>query len=337
MAAVIFVTAAVVVIAEYTKSTYEKKVIVSANSDLLFSSNVLRPAGTDPNITSIDVSSTSIASVAEVTVCNYSQNDIGVASLSDITYDLTAKLKKKTVSGETVTYSDAAAADVGDVQFIVTKKGVGSTPDESHTLGSVSGSKVLEYTFSGITLTGGASKSTTFTVDIPSLSDNADIFVELIASPTSGAVTTSLEGVFNVEYVAPVVSHTWAGSFSDTDMDTKTPPAYDAFNYAIAGSGAGDFVLMWNADYLDISAYFTNIEAIQGLSLSPTPVPVDCEAPSGKAAGNWKSFTFPVDSDRVSRYVVQFFRKSGDGYSDDNYQTWVQLNSYVHFVPPADS
>ena len=320
LAAAVLLAAGVIIVAEYTRNTYEKRVVATRGSEVMFSSNYLRTVGSPlQNARTFYVSSVSSTPSGNVTVCNYAQTEPGAGNPRDIVYNFTATLVKRFVdSNGDVSVAEAGADDVAEgLTFTVS---CGTT---TITLNKTNRTQTIS---SIATLTAGEPKEDAYSVTLPSVNANSDILLRLTAVSTSGldsAVT--LDGLFTGGVMGSESAHAWEGRFNETGVESNnpTPAAYDGFNYVITGSGSGWFTLLWNSSKLAINDYFTD-EELTSVTVA------DASRPEGGAAGDWKSVTFQVNSDAKSRYLLQFYRTSDTGYD-----AWADLKTYVSYIYPA--
>lgn len=283
----------------YTNSQRAQRTIAAYDSGGdRFSSNYLNPGNSRDNVRTIFVANSLIRPSAVVTVCNYQQGKQTRFNDQDIEYTLTVRLVKYDAEEET----KYVAVDAGYLTAnsltgysVDVKKG----SDSPVTLGS----SRVQTVFSECTLTGGASDSDVFSL---TFSDNfaenqPNLYVEMIAVPTDGALPT-IRGIFRTGIRVEGASNAWTGAFAD-DTD-HTPNQYDGLNYTVTGIGSGTFTLKWDGSLVELSLVSVNeLLDIEGAT----------------KVGN--SITFPVDSDTVARYDLQFYKAgdiSGKSWSDMN-------------------
>lgn len=221
----------------------------------------------------------------EITVCNYVQNNPIFFNANNITYTLTLTLVD--LNGSTVTDKDSLIS-VGDYSF---SNGV--------------------CAISGQTLEGKKKSVNTYNLKIPaSFKNSVNLKAEAVPDNDSYKHTNNnkLTRLFTFsDYVENTTS--WTGDFSET-----TTEGYDGFNYVISGQGKGNVTLKWDAENLEMSEIFLNLN-------SRTPVDTD----DGK-----KSITMEVDSEINGMYTLQFY-KTQQGITDNAYDDMATVKSYVEF------
>ena len=144
--------------------------------------------------------------------------------------------------------------------------------------------------------------------------ETARYAIEIMAEATD-----SYDDVKNISGKISVVARNtssveWNGTFADEQSETKTPAAYDAYNYTISGTGVGTIKLTYDTDYVVLDkndkAVFKNIS---GYLITTT--------------GSKVEITFHVDStaeNAVNYYSIRFYRA---GKTDDNGDELV-MNSF---------
>ena len=280
--------------AEFTKSSRAKRVVATyLTGGPTFSSNYLVPNNnTDSTIYKrfFYTSRLDIGATGTVTVCNYPQGDPGKYYEKNITYSFIAKIVKITESGSTITKADATALDVGDKTVTLTfKDGTPVTLSASN----------LSHDFGTSTLS--CLLASTDLIDLafsPDFNDNADgICLYMCATPVLGlSNVNTLDAVIFPTLSVQEAKNDWQGNFNEnTSSDIS---GFDGFNYMITGNGEGTCVLKWRNDKLRISNVFLN--EIGGTSGTET---ID--------GNTWNTLSFPVNSDLVNRYDLQFYYCDG--------------------------
>ena len=286
----------------YTNSQRAQRTIAAYDSGGdRFSSNYLNPGNSRDNVRTVFVADSSIRPSAVVTVCNYQQGKQTRPNDQDIEYTLTVRLVKYDAEEET----KYVAVDAGYLTAnsltgysVDVKKG----SEEPVTLGS----SLVQKVYSSCTLTGGASDSDVFSL---TFSDNfaenqPNLYVEMIAVPTDGSLPT-IRGIFRTGIRVEGASNAWTGSF--TDDDANDPDEYDGLNYTVTGIGSGTFTLKWDGALLELS--WESVKEL--LEIDGATKVENC-------------ITFPVDSDTVARYDLQFY-KAGDISA----KSWSDMNSVL--------
>ena len=161
----------------------------------------------------------------------------------------------------------------------------------------------MQTIFSDCTLTAGTSASDVFTL---TFSDNfaenqPNLYVEMIAVPTDESLPT-IRGIFRTGIRVEGATNAWTGAFADDD--DHTPDQYAGLNYTVTGIGSGTFTLKWDGTLVELS--WVSINEL-------------LEIDGATKVGN--TITFPVNSDTVARYDLQFYKAgdiSGKSWSDMN-------------------
>lgn len=300
---VVVIAAIAVPFAEFTKSSRAKRVVATyLDSGALFSSNYLvANNNTAANVYKRFFYTNDIGTgaVGTVTVCNYPQGNLGVHYDKNVSYRLTAKLVKISESYGVVSKRDALAAEVGTKTATLTFKG--GTPV------TLSASD-MSYDFGLSTLSCLAASTDLIDISFSAdFNDNADgICLYLCASPEPAVSSLfTVDAVFLPTLSVQETKNNWEGEFND-DM-TKSITGFDGYNYAITGTGKGNCKLKWRSDKLRISQVFLNEIGV---------------ATGSETSGGftWNTLIFPVDSDTVNRYDLQF-------YNADNvtFSSWQEL------------
>ncbi|MBQ3888781.1 MAG: hypothetical protein II738_03435, partial [Clostridia bacterium] len=120
------------------------------------------------------------------------------------------------------------------------------------------------------------------------------LYVSAVPAGAQAGVNT-LDAVFGVALNTGEPRNLWEGEFNEkTGTGVPAQPSYDGFNYLISGVGSGTCTLYWNNTKLQISQVFLSTYGL-------TPA----------VSGTTSSVTFPVDSDTISRYDLQFYYAEG--------------------------
>lgn len=275
--------------AKFTNSLEAQRTVAAYDSvGARFSSNYLRDGDSADNIGTVYVSTEEQTPAAVVTVCNYEQRKQTHPNTADITYSVSLKLVK--YSGGV--YSDATAGEVGAYTVEITK-GL-----DTVTLNS---SKLSDTSFSG-TLEANAANSDTYMVVFKPYQNT--IFLEMIVTPQGETDLLPLTGILKASIRLSGVTSAWTGTFQDSTLNT--PDSYDGFNYRITGMGSGTATLSWNPAKVILS----DVSLRMLLSITG-------------AEQDGSSVTFPVDSDQVNLYDLQFYKVN------ITTETWSQMNTSV--------
>ena len=132
--------------------------------------------------------------------------------------------------------------------------------------------------------------------------NNPDLYLELIATPNVDL--PRLCGVIKADRRSQGANNRWQGEF--TDDTASSPGTYDGFNYRISGVGSGSFTIRWDGTKVALSA----LSLIQLTSIDG-------------AVQDGNSITFPVNSDEVNRYDLQFYK------INITTETWTQMRTSV--------
>ncbi|MBP5194184.1 MAG: hypothetical protein J6126_05590 [Clostridia bacterium] len=306
-------------IAAYTNSRHAQRTIApydDLSGGYRFSSTALGAGGSAGNVKIFYTTSDSTPVSADFSISNYPPNKQNLPNEVNITYTLLARLVRYDDGTHTYVPVDASyisTESLGDYKVTITKSR--TAPPESVTLGGTGGEAILSDNSFGGTLTGGvisadsymATFSTNFT------SDPKNLYLELTATPTSPSDLPALSGIIKPEKRIAGATNSWTGSF--TDDTVEHPAAYDGFNYLVSGMGSGTCTLSWE-------------ESIVALSLVSQ---MELMAIDG-AEKVGSSISFPVDSDEVSRYALQFYKVNVTS------QTWAYMNETavtLVFVPAS--
>lgn len=292
-----------VAIAAYTNSKNTQRTIATYDSTgEKFSSNYLKRGVTE--IATI-ITELNTDPKTTITICNFEQGKISKPNTSAITYNIEFRFVKK-VAGE---YVNATTAEVGDYTASIR-----ASSGEELELDS-SDNESLSANINGLTFAAGVAKTHSFYVTLSRNFATAvpkpNLYLSVVATPTSGTGVSVLKGVFNADIRSQEESANWHGEFSEYDAE-GSPSDYDAFNYLITGSGNGTFTVTWDGEYVKISDY-SMIELLK----------ID----GATKVGN--SISFSVDSSEIDRYNVQFYRAE-DGFSDET--TWDDVVEFVSYT-----
>ena len=336
--------------AAYTKTNKAKSVVARYGTvETRFSSNYLLH---DMNDTAVYISESDERYGDTVKISNFSRSNPAVYYESVIDYKLNMKLGY--YSGDDFIYLTDSEED---------KALIGTR----YITANISGKNYSETVVFGYNAPAveGASAAYVLTKDIEKdLSDNYIMFL-----PTNGSNTDNIELIFSqnqrddlfaetptfaeklyLEIIATpdeddykdlyplkariclsvtgqVESVIWKGNFNElgADTDGAVTQNLDGYNYVIQGVGSGNMKLSWNSNYLEINERFITDD-------------LHMSVPSADANGI-KTIIFTVNSNDVldehneitargvSRYDLQFYCTGTQ--SDDKYDTWAKINSYV--------
>lgn len=299
---VIGIVSAIVVYAEFVKSSRAKRVIASYGDEgSMFSSNYLvENANPNVNVYRRLFYSAGEGSSAhgDVTVCNYAQGNPARTYESDIEYVLTARFVTLGESNGVYVRTDADAAAIGSHSVTLSLKGGSEI--------TLSSSKT-SHTFPASTLDHHFTATDILHLEFdPEFHNAGPLCLYVSAVPTqSQAGVHTLDAVCGVALNSGEARNVWEGEFHEKSM-TGTPaqPDYDGFNYLVSGVGRGTCTLSWNNEKLQISQVFLNT-----YGLTPS------------TSGTTSSVTFDVDSDTQNRYDLQFY------YADESvsFASWDEL------------
>jgi hypothetical protein len=235
--AALFILISVTMAAYTSKASVKRVVSTKGSSGAMFSSNYLSQTTLFKSVSFI---STETAPTVVVNVCNYAQGDkTKHYEDSDISYTLEAVLTD--VDGQPLSAEayDESSFDNFSVTFGGSK--LKFTADESGNF-SLSFGSVLSKDYV-------STDSYSVSFDAAQL-ENPTVYVKLTATAESAVSGVSkLSGVLGVTKHSAAQSVSWTGSFTDNfaiysnKYDSRD---FDAFNYAVSGSGSGKFTLVWN-------------------------------------------------------------------------------------------
>ena len=300
---VIGLAAGIVAYAEFVKSSRAKRVVASYGDEgSLFSSNYL-VENTNPAANVYKrlfyTMGEGIPAHGDVTICNYAQGNPVRTYESDIEYVLTARFMILGESNGSYVKTNATAENVGDHTVSISLKG-----GEPVTLSS----SRLSYTFPAAVLDHRATATDLIHLEFDGSFHTAGaLCLYLSAVPTkSQAGVHTLDAVCGVALNTGEARNIWEGEFNEKSMGQLSPqqPNFDGFNYLISGTGKGTCTLTWNNTKLQISQVFLTQQ-----QLTPS------------VSGNLSSVTFPVDSDVLNRYDLQFYYVDGSG----TFSSWNEL------------
>lgn len=289
------------VFAAYTNSRHAQRTIAAydATGDR-FSSNDLGEGFAKDNVKTLYTTDALRDPSTVVTVSNYERGKQTRPNDEDVTYTLTARLVKYDGTQEArYVPVDAAYITANGLSAYSVTIGKGSTTV------TLNGSNLSTTTDFGGTLAGGAAHTDAYTLIFSANFATAkpNLYLEMTATPTDVSLPT-LRGIFKADMRLSGASNAWTGVFHDDD--TSSPADYDGFNYLISGVGSGTCTLTWDGTKVALSyVSLRDLMAITGATQS----------------GN--SVTFPVDSDEVGRYEVQFYKVNITS------ETWTNMNEDV--------
>ena len=229
--------------AAYTSFNSVKRVVsTERRSDTMFGSNYLTLLNlTDNNysIRRITLSEEDGKNTFTVKVCNYAWGDESLYNTKDITYTVQANL---------------IAMDGGKLPESITKIRINDIAFKANG----------ECTLTSQDLKAGKARENTYRFELPAELKNK-IEIQIVAEPTN----ESAEAV-NSQKLAAVISFadyeavkSWTGHFLDSQANGRTPADYDAFNYEIAGNGAGTVTMTW-PESLQLSKWTTDGKQMTG-------------------------------------------------------------------------
>ena len=229
--------------AAYTSFNSVKRVVsTERRSDTMFGSNYLTLLNlTDNNysIRRITLSEEDGKNTFTVKVCNYAWGDESLYNTKDITYTVQANL---------------IAMDGGKLPESITNISINAIPFNANG----------ECTLTSQELRAGKAKENTYRFELPAELKNK-IEIQIVVKPTSES-----EEAVNSQKLAAVISFadyeavkSWTGHFLDSQANGRTPADYDAFNYEIAGNGAGTVTMTW-PESLQLSKWTTDGKQMTG-------------------------------------------------------------------------
>ena len=313
--------------ASYTKDNKVKRVVATVSSrGMLFSSNHLRTGEEDENTKMIYFKDSDEDSY-NILICNYAQGVKGRPYERDIKYSVAfsltnsngGQLDEEQLSGKKVKIykGDELAAELdGD-----SKSGNYGPSTLLHGAAVTDSYKVVYEGFKSELDENGSSA----------------VFISVTATPNpTYNELTSLTGRLGIGLRRAARTVSWTGDFNDDGaasgaQSAKQPADYDAYNYLIAGSGAGEVTFYWDPEVLEVNKYFL----IDTLGINEAlEVSEDVTDASGKliAKAGWKKFviTTGADADSPTRYSFQIY-KVDNVKNKDLTATWDDLRSYVGF------
>lgn len=229
--------------AAYTSFNSVKRVVsTERRSDTMFGSNYLTLLNlTDNNysIRRITLSEEDGKNTFTVKVCNYAWGDKSLYNTKDIMYTVQAKL---------------IAMDGGKLPESITNISINAIPFKANGECELTSQK----------LSAGKASENTYSFELPAELKNK-IEIQIVVEPTSES-----EEAVNSQKLAAVISFadyeavkSWTGHFLDSQANGRTPADYDAFNYEIAGNGAGTVTMTW-PESLQLSKWTTDGKQMTG-------------------------------------------------------------------------
>lgn len=229
--------------AAYTSFNSVKRVVsTERRSDTMFGSNYLTLLNlTDNNysIRRITLSEEDGKNTFTVKVCNYAWGDESLYNTKDITYTVQANL---------------IAMDGGKLPESITNISINAIPFKANGECELTSQK----------LSAGKASENTYSFELPAELKNK-IEIQIVVEPTSES-----EEAVNSQKLAAVISFadyeavkSWTGHFLDSQANGRTPADYDAFNYEIAGNGAGTVTMTW-PESLQLSKWTTDGKQMTG-------------------------------------------------------------------------
>ena len=289
------------IFAAYTNSRHAQRTIAAYDTTgYRFSSNVLGEGYAKDNIKTMYTTDALRDPSTVVTISNYERGKQTRPNESNISYTLTARLVKYDAEQEAryvpVDAAYITANDLSDYSVTITKGSDTVTLD---------GSNLSSTTDFGGTLVGGASNSDAYTVTFSAefATEKPNLYLEMTATPVSNVLPT-LRGIIKADMRLAGATNAWTGAFHDDT--TYAPAAYDGFNYLISGVGSGTCTLSWDSTKVALS--YVSIRDLLSIT---------------GATQSGDSVTFPVDSNEVGRYEVQFYKVNVGS------ETWSDMNTSV--------
>ena len=271
--------------AAYTNSRHAQRTIaVYDKFSEPFSSNYLMKGYSRDNVRTLYVTDLSLGPNALLTVSNYAQGIQTNPCQTVINYVLSARLVRYDPS-TVEKYVPVTAQYISDNSL----GAFTATIIKGATSVTLGGSTVEYNGFAG-TLTANVISSDSYSIHLSNhfVNQPDTLFLEVTATPQGGTFSP-ITGIFKGDLKAQDASNRWTGAFSDTKL--SLPNTYDGFNYIVTGTGSGVCTITWNTAKVVLSeeSYITLMD-ITGATSS-----------SG-------SITFPVDSNDVMRYDLQFYK-----------------------------
>ena len=297
--------------AAYTRVNIVKRVI-STDEGVgdKFSSDYMKSTGITISIEPI--SSTDRAPEVHVHVFNYPYPKSAFYRNSETSYTLTARLG--TLSG--TTFSILNPASMTQEEIALLNDGGYKIKYNNGTEQTFSTS-VLTHEFGNCVINGGSALSDDFTLtfdisEVTSATPNGYV-MELVAVPDDSELPI-LTGYVSVKYVT-MANSGWSGVL-ETPATNKSYADYDGFNYILSGTGKGEIEFKWKPDFVSINKQFLENKSIKfkingttmmggsGVSTAVSQLSPDTDG--------YISIALVVDSVKVNRYIIQFFKTGND-------------------------
>lgn len=236
-------------------------------------------------------------------ICNYPQGFEGSFYDLPLTYDLEAEL----------TDNDSNPPVFDNELVALTKYYITDSEGTIHYFTNTGGKYTL--TLSAQELKGNRANENEYILHFPDVDTN--VYMKIFTTPKVDVGETSIKpddlrslGAFISAVSVEQNSDTnWIGKLIEPRADWKNVSDYDAFNYVISGSGAGNITLKWKADMLETNPYFFENEGITAVPSEP-----DNEG--------YSSLTFDVTAGQTKdRYSFQFYKTKDS--------SWNAVNSFT--------
>lgn len=299
----VVVLSGMIAFAAYTNEQNKAKKVIAtlANAQMRFSSNYLEEGTTKVKT----VVKTASDLTVPVTVRNYSRVNPTLWYQSDLTYSIRFELTDTTGSTDSTVINSL----IGQDSVTVTLGSDTITLNAGTHSGSFN-NKVLAYNVS-------AASIHTYNVTFPS--NTTKICVKITATPVPADLTT-LSAIISITDSAQVQSTGWTGSINDSQ--SKSPNAYDAYNYSLVGSGdSSNAKFRWNPAKIEVNRqYFLDH--------------FNVDVSTATEVSGWKEVTITLKS-VDGRYDFQLYKV----YNAENpvsFDNWGQLEACIRFDDGID-
>ena len=302
----------VVTYAAFTRINIVKRVI-STDEGVgdRFSSDYMQSSGVFKTIETKN-SQTDIPTVL-VHVFNYPYPKSAFYKNSETTYSLTASLG--TMEGNVFTALNSGNLTQEETALLNSGGYKIALGTDERTFSST----VLSTDFNSCTLAAGGAHSDEFVLsfDVSEVSDSPkEYYMELVATPDDSGLPT-LTGYVAVRYAQTATSG-WSGKLETLDSQKS----YDGFNYILSGTGSGEITFKWKSEFVLINKQFLEnknykfkVNGTEYTGSATVKTLVDNLAPD---ASGYKYLTLVVDSTKINRYEVQFFKSWAFGADYEN-------------------
>lgn len=244
-----------------------------------------------------------------VHVFNYPYPKSAFYRNSKTTYEMTARLG--TMSGDVFSPLDISNMSEDDLTLLNAGGYKISYGNDERVFSSTN--LTIEFNPCEIAAGGAHSNEFVLSFDISEVTSETpnEYYMELVANPEDLDLPT-LKGYISVRYSQTATSG-WSGK-----LETLNPQGeYDAFNYILTGTGTGEISFKWKSNYVLINKQFLEnknykfkINGVQYTGGTSVTTAVNNLAADGDG---FKTITLIVDSTKINRYDVQFFKTGASG------------------------